>query len=103
MYVKVSSELMNFPLGVSPSKEMGDRSQKVKKKSPTSVGIEHTISVFDRPLLYRLSYETSRVQVVDDYGGNCGNVNVQGTNECCAAKTKDTNDRSQNYTTELII
>ena len=36
------------------------------------------------------------MQVVGDCGGNCGNVNVKGTIECCAASTNDTNDRSEN-------
>ena len=27
-----------------------------------------------------------------NYGGNCGNVNVKGTSECCAPSTKDTNE-----------
>ena len=31
-----------------------------------------------------------------DYGGNCSNVNVKGTNECCAASTKGTNGGSEN-------
>ena len=30
-----------------------------------------------------------------DYGGNCGNVNVKGTNGCCAASTKDINDETE--------
>ena len=36
-------------------------------------------SEFDRPLLYRLSYEARREQVMaGDYGGNHANVNVEG-------------------------
>ena len=31
---------------------------------------------------------------MDDHGGHCGNVNVKGTNECCTASTKGTNDGS---------
>ena len=31
-----------------------------------------------------------------DYGDNCSNVNVKGTNECCAASSNDTNDGSDN-------
>ena len=31
--------------------------------------------------------------IVIDSGGYCGNVNVKGTNECCAASIKDTNNR----------
>ena len=31
-----------------------------------------------------------------DYDGNCSNVNVKGTNECCNAGTKDTNGGSEN-------
>ena len=50
----------------------------------------------DRPLLYRVSYESRREQVVGDCGSNCGNVNVKGTNEFCSASTKDTNDGSEN-------
>ena len=53
-------------------------------------------SGFYRLLLYRLTYVARREQVVGDYGGNCSNVNVKGTNECCAAGTKDTNDGSEN-------
>ena len=66
---------MNFPQSVSPSKEMGDRTRQ-RKRSLTSAGIEPTTSEFDRPLLYRLSYETRREQVVGNYGGNCDSVNV---------------------------
>ena len=79
---------MNFPLSVSASKEMGDRTR-ARKKSPTSEGIEPRTSGFDQPLLYRLSYEARREQVVGDYGGNCGNVSVTGTNECFAASSYD--------------
>ena len=43
-------------------------------------GIELTISGFNRPLLYRLSYETRKEQVGGDCGGNCGNVNVKEIN-----------------------
>ena len=75
---------MNFPLNVSPSKEMGDRTRQ-RKKFTTSAGIEPMISGDDRPLLYRLSYEARREQV--DCGGNCANVNMKGTNECYAAST----------------
>ena len=64
---------MNFSLSISPSKEMGDRTK-------TKVGIEPTPSRFHRPLLFRLSYEARREQVVGDYGVNCSNVNVKGTN-----------------------
>ena len=70
---------MNFLLSVSPSKEMGARTRQRKKISDL-IG-------FDRPLLYRLSYEASREQVVSDNGGNCGNVNMKGTNECCTSST----------------
>ena len=66
---------MNFPLSVSPSKEMGDHTRK-SKTFPTSVGLEQTTSRFDRPLFYRLSYEARMEQAVDDYGDNCGNVNA---------------------------
>ena len=38
--------------------------------------LEPTIFGFDRPLLYRLSYKARRAQVVSDYRGNGGNVNV---------------------------
>ena len=48
--------------------------------SLTSAGIEPTTSGFDRPLLYQLSYKGRWEQVVGDYGGNCGNVNVKATN-----------------------
>ena len=33
---------------------------------------------------------------MDDNGGNFGNVDDQCRNEYCAAKTKDTSDRSEN-------
>ena len=69
---------MNSPLSASPGKEIGDRTRQ-RKKSSTSAGIERTPSGFDRPLLYRLSNEERREQVVSDYGGNCSNVNVKGT------------------------
>ena len=54
---------MNFPLSVSPSKEIGDRARQ-GTKSLTSVGIEATTSGSDRPLFYRLSYEARQEQVV---------------------------------------
>ena len=60
---------MNFPLSVSPSKEMGDHTRK-RKTYLTSAGIEPTTSVFDCPLLYRLSYEARLEQA--------SNVNVKG-------------------------
>ena len=50
---------MNFPLSVSPSKEMEDRKSK-RKRSLTSAGIETTTSRFDRP--------------ASDCSGNSGNV-----------------------------
>ena len=71
--LKYQGELMKFPLRVSPSKEMGDRTKQRKN--------------FDRLLLYRLSYEARPEQDVGDYGGNCGNVNVKGTIECFSAST----------------
>ena len=77
--LKCESEPMNFPLSLSPSKEMGDSTGQ-RKKSLTSEGAEPTSSGFDRPLLYRLSYEARREPVVGDCGGNCGNVNVKDTN-----------------------
>ena len=57
---------------------------RTRRESP-----EPTIPGFDRPLLYRLSYEASREQAVGDYGGNCGNATVKDTNECCTATTKE--------------
>ena len=65
------SEPVNFPLRVSFSKEMGDRTRQRKSIEPTSSG-------FDGPLFYRLSYEASREQVADDYGGNCGKCECEG-------------------------
>ena len=53
---------MKLKLSVSPRKEMKD-SQEAKKTPLTSAGIEPTTSVFDKPLLYRLSYEARREQV----------------------------------------
>ena len=32
------------------------------------------------------------MQLKGNYGGNCGNVKVKGTNECWAASTMDRND-----------
>ena len=49
-------ESINFPLSV--------------RKSLTSVRIVPMTSGFNRPLLYRLSYEARREQVVRDTGGN---------------------------------
>ena len=49
------------------------RSHKAKKGSSSSAGIESTTCGFDRLLLYRLSYEARREQVLDDDGGNCAN------------------------------
>ena len=37
-----------------------------------------------------------------DYGGNCGNVNVKGTYECCVASTMDTNDGSAGELTQSV-
>ena len=85
---------MNFPLNVSP-KEMGDHTRQ-RKQSTITAGIERKTSGFDRPLPYQLGNEARREEVVDDYGENCGNMNVKGTNECCAASTEDPNDGSEN-------
>ena len=49
VYVVVLSEPLNFPLSVSPSKEMEDHTRQ-RKESPTSAGIEPRTSGFDRPL-----------------------------------------------------
>ena len=92
--LKCHSEPINFPLTVSPGKEMGHLTRQ-RKKSPTSARIERTNFGFDRPLLYRLSYEARRDQVVCNYGGNWGNVNVNGTKECCAASTMNRSHRSE--------
>ena len=78
VYVKVLSEPMEFPLSVSPGKEMGDHTRQ-RKNSPNSAEIEHTTSRFEHLLLYRLSCEARREQVTGDYRCNCGNVNVKGT------------------------
>ena len=67
--IKFLSEALNFLLSVSPSKEIRDHARQ-RKQSPTSAGIEPSTSGFDRPLLYRLSYEARRGQVVGDCGGN---------------------------------
>ena len=32
-----------------------------------------------------------------DNGGNCGNKNVNGTNKCCAASSKDTEKKIHLY------
>ena len=68
--------------------------EKKKKISSTSAGIEYTTSVFDPPLLYRLSFKARWEQVMGDYGGYSGNVNVKGINECLAANMNETNDGS---------
>ena len=47
--------------------------------------------------LYQLNYEARWEQVVGDCDGNCNNVNVKGTNECCAASTLNTSDGSEVY------
>ena len=51
--------------------------------------------------LCRLSYEVRREQVLGDFGGNCGNVNVKGTNKCCAASIEDTNHGSENLVAQF--
>ena len=38
-------------------------------------------------LLNRLNYEARREKGVGNYGGECGNVHVRGTNESYAANT----------------
>ena len=40
--------------------------------------------------------ERDHTKQMGDYGGICGDVNMKGTNECCAADTNDKNDGSQN-------
>ena len=59
--VKELNKPMEFLLSVSPSKD--GRPHESKRKSWTSVGIEPTTYGFDRPLLYRLNYETRREEV----------------------------------------
>lgn len=63
---------MKFPLSLSPSKEMGDRTrQKKQNKTIFDLGGNPT---------HRLSHEGWREQVMGDYDGNCGNVDMKGTN-----------------------
>ena len=95
VYVKVLYKPTKFLLSVNPSKKMRDRKSQRKNLSPRRELIEPTTTWFNYPLLYRLSYEEKWEQVVGDYVGNCSNVNVKGTNECCAASNKDTNDGSE--------
>ena len=52
-------------------------------ESKTSMGIKPTTSGLDQPLL---CHEARRKRVVRDKDGSCGNENVKGTNECCAAQ-----------------
>ena len=68
---------MNFPLSVSPRKEMGDSTSQ-RKKSPIAAAIKPTTSGFDRPLLYRLSYDARQEQVVGDYGGKLTQCECKG-------------------------
>ena len=84
LYVKVLNEPMKFLLSVSSSKEMGDHTRQ-RKQSLTSAGIQPTASGFDRPLLYQLSYEARREQVVREMVVIAVNVNMKDTNECCAS------------------
>ena len=48
---------MKDPLCISPSKENQGTTRGKEKILLTSVGIEHTTSGLDLPLLHRLSYE----------------------------------------------
>ena len=67
---------MNIVLSVSLSKEIAGHKRQ-RNVSSTPSGIKSTISGFDRPLLYRLSYEARREEVVGDYGSNCDHVDVR--------------------------
>ena len=61
-----------------------------KKTSPASAGIVPSVALPSE-------------LVVCEYGGTgCDNVIVKGTNECCAASTKDTNDGSENNVFSLV-
>ena len=62
--VVVPSESINFPLSVSET-AWG------KENIFDPVRIEPTTSRFNRPLLYRVSYEARREEVVCDTGSNC--------------------------------
>ena len=67
-----------------------------RKTSPTLAEIKPMTSGFYRSSLYRLSYKARREKVMGDYGGNCSNVNVKGTNVTLALQ--------QMYcTTKLIL
>ena len=86
--LKCSSELINFPLSVSPSKENARLHEAKKNISEIGGNRTHALRIFsDRPLLYRVSYETRREQVVGDCGAYCGNANMKGTKKCCATST----------------
>ena len=54
--LKCQSEPMNFPLSISPSKEMGN-SMEQRKTSLISGRVEPSTNGFDRPLVYWLSYK----------------------------------------------
>ena len=68
VYVKVLNEPMKILLNVVRKWETA---RDKEKKSLISAGIE-PMSRSGSPLLYRLSYETRRDQVMGDYGSNCG-------------------------------
>ena len=75
----------NRIISVIPSKEIVD-STRHRKKCLILAGIEPKTSGFDRPVLYRLSYEARRRQVVSDYGDNRSWSDVLLCNSVLAGK-----------------
>ena len=76
------------PLGVSPSKSNQGTTPGKEKILLTSVGIEHTTSGIDLPLLVTLPTELrGRTEKVgDDLGGKSRRRESKGTYECCTAQ-----------------
>ena len=89
---------MNFPLSISPRKEMGDSTEQTKQ-SLTSVGNEPLIFGFDDhcSTVTELVRGQTGTLVMGDHGhcGNCGNVNVKGTMNVVLQCTNDINDGSK--------
>ena len=80
------SEPMNFLLSVSPSKETDGRSHEAEKKNlrPRRESNPRPPDLITVALPTELGGQTG-VAAMADYGGNCGNVNMKGTNEFCTS------------------
>ena len=85
---------MNSLLSIGPSKEMEDDKRQRKKLSDLGGNRIHDLRIWT-DLIVRCSTEL-RGHTGASRGRLCGNLNVKGTNECCAASTKDTNDGLEN-------